>query len=1347
MMANKEDLLSTRSWHFLLQVMKDLHEKDSDIYPFLWNDDVSSSKFEEAVTKLRNIFGLRKNAASLLLKSSPILSMKECMKILESLESCSMYFITNIFRDRLSISVNGGACTFEIINALLVRNSSQELHDKQMRKSQGIRMACSFLQWSCREILLCQFIQMAAFTGMFCSLFNESDDISFKLFTTKLKELSQFDVRRLREDLIEKHIHVKRDTRSRLQILILQKEGWDLSVLSFRDGIMNTVQTFKNNYYKTHGRKRIRNLRAEDQIGWNDIKLNSILCIRNIIIGLFTWAISHDKSFNNIDESFQLINDLIEGLMKLILGYLSISTSDISEEECWVFKSLKDNEKEEIRLQYQNRDKNKNKSSKLKCRKRKTPSMSMKKIGDQGDESKEIEESSQLVNHSMSNDDNNEEEEDNINIITNVSKRLCKENQQNISQPQNLEATENLSLTVNELNSVHDEKDKIKNQQNNSDEMTIDISVRNQQPASENVVENENSELTDSLKSNELVNSTEKENSNMEEDSIDIIINDVECDMQLTSVVREDAVGKSNDEIEINNQNIRSKRGDEENDTFISIQYRRSTSIEGFWKDISSLTLETLLINEYKWIEWFENEQKYIEGMDLIMTIDDYISRWYYFLVLENRVTIQQDIIQNFKSLGEEIRKTSESMLLKDLIRSLPLQGNILKTTASGSDNELRYMECSLFNMNGISSNFNDLLSSKPFVVFRVTNREMNEEYDRESKLYKWNISLITKLTSHEIRKFEEGGRKYYNYNNVTIHLPILRKEIMNIEKRLNNDITKMEIEFHPISSSVTGSRVINFMNKAYQLHQSFQIILFGDASMMKKVEMKQVDKCSKKFIDDLKTSFLLNDEQYEASLLALSAIENNNIQPITCIQGPPGTGKTDTILSIISSILFHSTNGNKFIQTEYDPKTYDGNLIYRNGNEYSILVCAASNNAITNIEEKVLRNGLPVPNKNKRLNVNMTRIYAQSVCNEEDPISLTNQLYCIQEDISNPDHGENKKNLTRTILQKSVIVFTTLSTACSAVISEVGNFDVIIVDEATQATEPDIVSCIISSTSKSLRYPAVILVGDQNQLPPVIKSSRDIGFNMETRIRFQQSLFERLLKEERCSSKMLKIQYRIYPMISKIHSKLFYENKVNNGLNENFFQEKFSHLYSQNMFGKPILFVDTKEIHNRHEEQRYINRFEAEVVMDIVQSFIEKEYGSSQYGIPKIGIITPYRQQADYIQSFFNNNTLLSKNVIIGTVDSMQGQERDVILYSSVRSNNFQPPRLGFINDKRRINVAISRSKAIFIFVGDSSTICIDPIFYELYSYCTKLKDGYLSVRNVREKNRLSYCTKYKLR
>lgn len=171
---------------------------------------------------------------------------------------------------------------------------------------------------------------------------------------------------------------------------------------------------------------------------------------------------------------------------------------------------------------------------------------------------------------------------------------------------------------------------------------------------------------------------------------------------------------------------------------------------------------------------------------------------------------IQDDIGSVFRSLGEGFKTMntrSGSNLMRDLIAEQPFKAMITGTKSVVSSSELRYLQCSFFNAEFISTSYNDFLSSKPFIIFRLIHSQETPHSREKHRLQDWQISSITKLTSHLITISEQDREVTYSYNNVSFQIPVLIKLISFIETHLKHPINQMELQFHPISSSATASK------------------------------------------------------------------------------------------------------------------------------------------------------------------------------------------------------------------------------------------------------------------------------------------------------------------------------------------------------------------------------------------------------------------------------------------------------------------------------------------------------------------------------------------------------------
>jgi predicted DNA helicase len=283
--------------------------------------------------------------------------------------------------------------------------------------------------------------------------------------------------------------------------------------------------------------------------------------------------------------------------------------------------------------------------------------------------------------------------------------------------------------------------------------------------------------------------------------------------------------------------------------------------------------------------------------------------------------------------------------------------------------------------------------------------------------------------------------------------------------------------------------------------------------------------------------------------------------------------------------------------------------------------------------------------------------------------------------------------------------------------ISEKNPFDYIIIDECAQATES---LCWISI----LQGKKLILAGDHLQLPPTIKSK-------EAEYILSYTLFDRLINiyGEKCC-KMLKIQYRMNEIIMNFSSKELYNNElsadesVKNYNLKDLINERFN--FDKNLiedienndlwkiFDKSLIMINTDGLKFFETvDNETLSRFnfgEVEICKKVVDYLINVIKVNNS----DIGIITPYSAQV----SFLNENFPFEKyeNIEISTVDGFQGREKEIIILSLVRSN--LKHQIGFLSDKRRLNVAITRPKRLLIIIGDFETCKEDDFLNKLYNY-----------------------------
>jgi predicted DNA helicase len=291
-------------------------------------------------------------------------------------------------------------------------------------------------------------------------------------------------------------------------------------------------------------------------------------------------------------------------------------------------------------------------------------------------------------------------------------------------------------------------------------------------------------------------------------------------------------------------------------------------------------------------------------------------------------------------------------------------------------------------------------------------------------------------------------------------------------------------------------------------------------------------------------------------------------------------------------------------------------------------------------------------------------------------------------------------------LLQTMQVICTTLVGSSHPVLRG-KRFQTAFIDEAAQALEP---ACWIPI----VRTNRVIFAGDHQQLPPTIKSVD------AARAGLAQTLFEKGIKRQPGTATMLKVQYRMHEDIMKFSSGYFYQDELTADASV-----RYSVLDENE---SPIEFIDTAGCgYNESQDPETLSRFnedEARLLLSQVEALISRmgELTWIQRSI-SLGIVTPYRAQVDHLNKLADASSVLEpvRHLLnINTVDAFQGQERDVIAISFVRSN--EKSEVGFLGDIRRTNVAMTRAKKKLIMIGDSATLAAHPFYSNLLDYVQNL-------------------------
>ena len=282
------------------------------------------------------------------------------------------------------------------------------------------------------------------------------------------------------------------------------------------------------------------------------------------------------------------------------------------------------------------------------------------------------------------------------------------------------------------------------------------------------------------------------------------------------------------------------------------------------------------------------------------------------------------------------------------------------------------------------------------------------------------------------------------------------------------------------------------------------------------------------------------------------------------------------------------------------------------------------------------------------------------------------------------------EKRMIKDIIDKSDVILSTNSSAALEEISQV-KFDVAIIDEASQTTIPSVLIPI----AKAHRF---ILAGDHKQLPPTIISDR--AWELE------KTMFEELIKIYPFKSQLLNIQYRMNPLLMKFPNEEFYDGDLKSDTSVS--DISINDIINSSKKEKSLLFIDTSNADHNEEKhlkdsKSIINRLEAKISVKVAEEYINAGVSEDD-----IGIISPYADQVNLIKDM--------TSLEVKSVDGFQGREKEIIIISTVRSND--GGNIGFLSDLRRLNVAITRAKRKLIIIGNIMTLQSNPTYARLIKF-----------------------------
>ena len=421
-----------------------------------------------------------------------------------------------------------------------------------------------------------------------------------------------------------------------------------------------------------------------------------------------------------------------------------------------------------------------------------------------------------------------------------------------------------------------------------------------------------------------------------------------------------------------------------------------------------------------------------------------------------------------------------------------------------------------------------------------------------------------------------------------------------------------------------------------------------------------------------------LNTSQNSAIQKVLRARE------VAIVHGPPGTGKTTTLVEAISETLKRETQ---------------------------VLVCAQSNAAVDWICEQLLARGISVLRVGNPMRVSdnlLEATYERRYEAHPDYIELWNIRKALREKRGANSTFLNKLRnrateieirINEDLFDQSRVIASTLIGTASRVL-ERRHFSTLFIDEAAQALEAACWAAIIKSDR-------VIFAGDHLQLPPTIKCR-------EAEIKgLNKTLMEKVAEKKPTCVELLTVQYRMHKDIMQFSSDWFYDGRL--------VADTFVANRTIMPLDTPVEWIDTSEMGFEEQlnplSQSRLNSSEALLLVTTLREYCRN------IGIERIindrvdfGIISPYKSQVQLLRKLVRQSNYLKpiiSQISVNTVDGFQGQERDVIMISMVRGND--EGRIGFLNDLRRMNVAITRARMKLIILGDTKTLSHNKFYKKL--------------------------------
>lgn len=438
--------------------------------------------------------------------------------------------------------------------------------------------------------------------------------------------------------------------------------------------------------------------------------------------------------------------------------------------------------------------------------------------------------------------------------------------------------------------------------------------------------------------------------------------------------------------------------------------------------------------------------------------------------------------------------------------------------------------------------------------------------------------------------------------------------------------------------------------------------------------------------------------ELYPVRFPWLNSTQETAVNKVLCtrdvaiVHGPPGTGKTTTLVEAIYETLHR---------------------------EPQVLVCAQSNTAVDWICEKLVDRGVPVLRIGNPTRVNdkmLSFTYERRFENHPSYPELWGIRKSIREMGSRMRRGSYSERegirsrmsrlrdrateleilINADLFDSARVIASTLVSSNHRLLNG-RRFPTLFIDEA---------ACWIAIRKAD----RVILAGDHCQLPPTIKCIEAARGGLD------HTLMEKVVQQKPSAVSLLKVQYRMHEAIMRFPSEWFYNGEL----------EAAPEVRNRGIldFDTPMNWIDASEM-DFHEEfvgESFgrINKQEANLLLQELEAYISR-IGKARILDESIdfGLISPYKAQVQYLRSKIRGSSFLRpfrSLITVNTVDGFQGQERDVVFISLVRAN--EDGQIGFLNDLRRMNVAITRARMKLVILGDATTLTKHAFYRKLIQY-----------------------------